>query len=323
MAQSTLRILVLAGGPDQERPVSLNSGAAVTQALREAGHDVQQHDIHPDDLSALDAFEAWPGDVIFPVLHGKWGEGGGLQALLDERGLPYVGSRAPAASRCMDKARTKAALIAAGLPTPAFEMIGPGETPHLAPPVVVKPPDEGSSLGLVICPDAPALAAARRELSGRYPRLMVEQYIAGRELTVGILGHLNSREATPPTHRALPPIQIVPATEFYDYQAKYDRDDTQYLFEIDLPTAVLEQVQAQALAAHDALGGRHLSRVDFMVDADGQPWILEINTLPGFTSHSLLPMAAKRAGMSMPTLTDHLARLALREYRNRSSRSKR
>src|SRR5690606_21079307 len=142
LARTGLNVLVLAGGPDRERAVSLKSGAEVAAALRAAGHSVREADIHPDDLSALDAFVDWPGDVVFPVLHGKWGEGGGLQRILDERGLPYVGCGGPAAKLCMDKYRTKLALVAQGLPTPPFEFVGVGQPITLRPPLVVKAPDE-------------------------------------------------------------------------------------------------------------------------------------------------------------------------------------
>lgn len=308
VADRTLKVLVLAGGPDRERPVSLQSGAQVAAALREAGHEVLERDISPDDLTALDAFTAWDGDVIFPVLHGRWGEGGGLQHILDERGLPYVGCSGPAAELCMDKHRTKMVLTSKSLPTPPCELLGPGQRLTLRPPLVLKAVDEGSSLGLAICRDAKAVSAARRRLGRQYPRLLAEQFIAGKEITVGIIAPADDAG---PAYHALPPIQIVPATEYYDYQAKYDRDDTRYLFEIDLPADVLGRVSELALAAHRALGVRHLSRVDFIVDAHHQPWILEINTIPGFTTHSLLPMAARQAGLTLPALVDRLARHAL------------
>lgn len=319
--RSPLKVMVLAGGPDRERAVSLRSGAQVSAALRAAGHAVEQHDVNESDLAALERFGAWGGDVVFPVLHGPWGEGGGLQRLLDERGLVYVGTRGPAARVCMDKAATKATLEAAGLPTPAHQVCAPGEPITLEPPVVIKPTGEGSSIGMAICHDAEALRSARRSLEAEYASLLVERYVAGREVTVGVL----ERAAGEPV--ALPPIEIVPQSEFYDYHAKYDSDETHYRFEIDLPRATLERLGEMALATHRAVGARHLSRVDFLVDDAARPWILEINTLPGFTTHSLLPMAADRYGLTLPALTDHLVRLARvaggesREARDTSSRS--
>ena len=305
MDGSSLHVLVLAGGPDREREVSFKSGAEVTAALRAAGHTVKQRDIHAQDLGALDRFVDWPGDVIFPVLHGPWGEGGGLQQLLDARGLPYVGTRAEAAALCMDKSATKRALRRNNLPTPEFAVVRDGEALELQPPVVVKATSEGSSIGMAICHDAAQLDKARTELGAQYDALMVERFITGREVTVGVLDKPDG------TSEALPPIEIVPAVDYYDFAAKYDRDDTQYRFDIDLPPHILDRLRDVALSAHRALGAAHLSRVDFMVDADGEPWVLEINTLPGFTTHSLLPMAAAEAGLAMPALVDRLARLAV------------
>jgi len=292
--------MVLAGGPDRERQVSLMSGAEVTSGLRQAGHEVMHRDIGPSDLSALEAFEAWTGDVIFPALHGSWGEGGGLQRILDERGLPYVGCSTVAADLCMDKHLSKLAFEAHGLPTPPSQIIGVGEAPTMPAPIVIKPLREGSSIDVMICYDAEGARRAHTAVAKRYDRLLVEKYIHGMELTVGILGD-----------EALPPIHIISSTDFYDYEAKYKREDTQYRFDIELPQSVLEQVSALALKAHRVLGCRHLSRVDIIVDDDSQPWVLEVNTIPGFTSHSLVPKAAARAGIAWPQLVDRLARMAM------------
>ncbi len=301
-----LRVLVLAGGPDREREVSLLSGRAVTAALEQAGHDVRQRDIGPDDLAALDEFATWPGQVIFPVLHGRWGEGGPLQAILDERGLAYVGSRADAAELCMDKHRSKQLLARNDIATPEHEILEPGQAPRLRPPVVVKPVNEGSSIGMAICHDRARLDAAVTELTEHHAPLMLERYIPGMELTVGVIESPGAYGPEP-----LPPIHVLPAGTFYDYDAKYERDDTQYLFEIDLPGLVLAELQRLALVTCELLGVRHLARVDFILDDSQQPWVLEVNTIPGFTGHSLLPMAAAHAGIDMPELTDRLVRLAL------------
>lgn len=308
MVAEKLKLMVLAGGPDREREVSLVSGAAVAKALRQVGHDVIERDIMPDHLHALDEFQAWGGQAIFPALHGRWGEGGALQQILDERSLPYVGCRAAAARLCMDKHQAKLAVKRVPIPTPRFELVT-AEQPHsLTAPLVVKAPHEGSTIGLEMCFTDDAVAAARQTLHRQYPTLLIEQYVKGRELTVGII---DSSEQEGGQCTALPPIHIVPAAGHYDYQAKYVRDDTQYLFDIDLPSATIEQVRDLAVRAHQTLGARHLSRVDFMVDEQGQPWFIEINTMPGFTSHSLLPMAAKRSGMTMEQLVDRLVRLAV------------
>lgn len=310
-----LKIMVLAGGPDREHEVSLLSGETVTAGLKQAGHDVIQRDIRPDNLAALDEFVAWGGQVVFPMLHGSWGEGGGLQRILQERGLRFVGCRADAAELCMDKHRAKQSMIAAGLPTPPFELLALGDRRSVSPPLVVKAPTEGSSIDLVICRDSEQVRRARSRLYKRHKHLLLEKFVSGKELTIGVFpaGQDSREDGTPLANgeRALPPIHIVPATEFYDYQAKYNRDDTQYLFNIDLPASVLGECKRVAVAAAKSLGCRHLCRVDLIVDAEGTPWILEINTIPGFTSHSLFPKAAAQAGITMPKLLDHLARQAL------------
>ncbi len=309
-------MLVLLGGPDPERAVSLKSGHEVAQALRAAGHDVTQGDLGPGDTAALDNFAAAHRDtgqaVVFPVFHGKWGEGGGAQALLEKCGLPYVGCRPEAAALCMDKARTKLVLRDAGLPTPDYELVDTAFPPDMKPPVVVKPNDEGSSLDLRICPDADSLADAWAHLAPHHDWLLVERLVTGREITIGVVEDAQGLPV------ALPPIQIVPATDFYDYAAKYERDDTQYRFDLGLDAAVTAELQQTALRAFEALGVRHLGRVDLFLeeptkDAALRPWIIEVNTLPGFTNHSLLPMASAHAGRPLPQLVDHLVRLALHD----------
>ena len=302
MSGTALKVMVLVGGPDRERSVSFMSGRQVTAALVHAGHDVRQCQIGPDELDCLDEFVRWRGDVIFPALHGAWGEGGTLQHLLDERELVYVGSSATAASLCMDKHRAKMALIDHGLPTPPHEIVGHDEPVMIEPPIVIKPLCEGSSIDLRLCLDGRSVDVARKRLGEQYKKLLVERYVAGQEMTVGVVGGADGDEA-------LPPIHIIPATEFYDYQAKYERDDTQFIFD-DLPLDQDEDLRHLALKTHTLLGCRHLSRVDFIVDDAGQPWILEVNTIPGFTGHSLVPMAAARIGMNLDVLVDHLTRLA-------------
>ena len=311
-----MKVMVLAGGPDREREVSLMSGQQVAAALREAGHDVIERDLSPTDTAALDEFALWPTEspgpaVVFPIFHGRWGEGGGAQQLLDQRGLSYVGCRETAARLCTDKTKTKQTLRDAGLPTPAFELLGchpeqprstfPGE---LAPPVVVKPNDDGSSIDLAICHDQAALDRAWAELSARNDALLVEQFIRGQEMTVGVIEDEHGQP------QALPSIHIVPATEFYDYEAKYVRDDTQYHFDA-VPPEVESRLGRLAVETFNALGCRHLARVDVFVDENHQPWVIEVNTLPGFTTHSLLPMAAQRHGLDMPALVDHLVKRAV------------
>ena len=304
--KKSLKILVLAGGPDKEHDVSLQSGCEVAQGLENAGHDVWIRDINPDDLSALDEFKQLDGDVIFPALHGPWGEGGGVQQILDSRNIKYVGCQAAAAQLCIDKQRTKELFLANGLSTPAFEVLADSEALDLKAPLVIKPVCEGSSIDILICEDDQAVDCGRRKLAGRYDKLMYEQFVSGRELTVGVLdGEGDAQEI------ALPVIEIVTQAAFYDYQAKYEREDTQYLFDFDMDARLMKQVQDLAVKAHRILGCRHMSRVDFILDDDGNPWLLEVNTIPGFTSHSLLPKAAKHAGIDWPQLVDRLVRMAV------------
>jgi D-alanine-D-alanine ligase len=304
-----LKVLVLAGGPDRERAVSLMGGAVVAEALRKAGHEVTKRDVMPDDLSALDEFSESGGDVVFPVLHGPWGEGGGLQRILSDRDVKYVGSGAGAASLCMNKHLTKLMVSEHGVKTPDAQLLLRGQKRTLGAPVVVKALEEGSTFGLAICKTEQEADAAQEALSKDYPKLLVERYVPGKELTVGVIGS----ERPGGGAEALPAIQIVPAGECYDYGAKYERDDTQYLFDIDLPEETLQQVRDWSLTAYRVLGVRHLCRVDFMVDGLGRPWFIEINTMPGFTTHSLLPMAAAKAGLNLAHLTNRLVRLACRD----------
>ena len=291
-------VLVLMGGPDAEREVSLHSGAAIARALRECGSfDVLEQVIDRPDAEDL---RGMPGDVIFPALHGAWGEGGPLQSLLEQIGRRYVGSRPPAAALAMDKLRTKSLLLDAGLPTPASCELAGQMTCPLPPPLVLKPVDEGSSVDIRICQTSEQVDQALRELTPRRARLMAEQFIPGREMTVAII-----------TGEAYPVIEIVPGTPFYDYEAKYLRDDTTYTVDPDINSDLTDELQSIALKIWELVGCRHLARVDFRVDPDNRPWCLEINTMPGFTDHSLVPMAAAHRGLSMATLCEKLVRAAL------------
>lgn len=296
--RSLLSVTVLAGGPSAEREVSLESGAAVADALRRSGHRVRLADVSPDDLHALDA----PADVIFPALHGAFGEDGTLQRILEQRGLAFVGSGSAASALAMDKAACKRRVAELGIPTPAYEVLDQARVPGIKPPAVVKPVDQGSSVGAHIARDAAALREAVRQTVEQFGRALVEAFIEGAEITIGMLDD-----------RPLPAIRIRPGRDFYDYEAKYRDARTEYCFDTGLEAAVLEQLATLSLRAFEHIGCRHLARVDWIVDAAGQPWFLEINTLPGFTSHSLLPKAAARAGIGFEALCDRLVRMALRD----------
>lgn len=304
MNQTTVTVLM--GGPDAEHDVSLQSGSRVAEAL--AGFDdlvVRRRVLPrttPPDRDALAAMlDEDACDVVFPVLHGPWGEGGPLQRMLESIGRPFVGCGAEAAAIAMDKLASKRAAAIAGLPTPDAVELMDGRDIPLEVPYVIKPVDEGSSVGVRFVHDAGDAAPAIAELRPSHRRLMAESFVRGRELTVGILDD-----------RTLPVIEIVPTTTFYDYEAKYLRDDTRYVVDPGLPEGVATTIAESSLSLHRAIGARQLSRVDWLLETpeDGSPprcWFLEVNTMPGMTSHSLVPMAAAAIGIDFPTLCRSLA----------------
>ena len=290
-----LRVVVLMGGPDAEHDVSLRSGSQVVAALENSGLVVTPLVVDRPSVETLRELDA---DVVFPVLHGPFGEGGPLQERLEAAQVPFVGCGSSAARLGMDKLACKQAVAAAGVPTPEAERLRPGLPSRLEPPVVIKPIDDGSSVGVRLCSTPRDVAEARRVLEPRFERLMIERLVHGREITVGLLdGH------------PLPIIEIVPAEGFYDYQAKYLRDDTRYVIDPSIDPSHAEQCRRHAIAAWQAIGCRDLARVDFLLDEDG-PWFLEINTMPGMTDHSLLPKAAAHAGCPMPMLCRSLVERA-------------
>lgn len=298
----TISVTVLRGGPSSEREVSLESGAAVADACRRLGYCVFESDIGPDHLGALDH----QADVIFPVLHGTFGEDGQLQAILEKRGLAYVGCDAAASRLAMDKNATKEVWRRAGLPTAPWTTVDSPALPlampcDLRPPVVVKPVAEGSSIGVYLCDTIEALEKAVAEGVPAHGVLLVEKRLCGPELTVGVLGET-----------AMPIIQIKPADGFFDFQAKYQRNDTAFLFDTDLDEETYRRVQDLAIQAFRASGCRDFSRIDFIVDCELGPQLLEVNTIPGFTGHSLMPKAAAKAGIPFDSLVERLVEMALR-----------
>ncbi len=293
MNEPRREVLVLGGGPDAEREVSLASAAAVAGALRTAGYTVHERTI---GRVTLDELRALPGDVIAPILHGPFGEGGPLQELLERDGRPYVGAPPRAARLAMDKVASKligATLGASVTPSAVFDP-DDGVCP-LELPVVVKPVKEGSTIGLFVCRTRDEWDAAHAATAARARPAMVEPFIRGREITVAIVAG-----------EALPIIEIAPADGLYDYDAKYQRNDTRYTPRPELPPGVAERASRDALALAEAIGCACLSRADFLLTPDGTPWLLEINTMPGFTDHSLVPMAARATGVEMPALCARL-----------------
>lgn len=320
MANQT-HVLVLGGGPDAEREVSIKSATGIAEALRAGGeYEVTLNII--DQPTAKEIAEM-PGDVVFPYLHGPWGEGGPLQDLLESaesggagaaRGRPFVGSNARASRAAMDKIHTKQVALELGIPTPAFWVLSTRDSVCPSPlPVVIKPIHEGSTIGLHVCTSraeyAAAVEAVKKDQAGGLQRpYMIEPKVGGdkgaRELTVGFIDG-----------EALPVIEIRPKQGLYDYEAKYTRDDTQYLMEnqIDVPEATIKKIKKQTARLCKAMGIRHIARTDFMLDGDGIAWLLEVNTTPGFTDHSLVPKAARYGGIETPALCNRLVAMALRD----------
>jgi len=299
------RVAVLMGGTSSEREVSLNSGANVLEALKARGVDAHAVDGIPSLVKAL-ADKKF--DRVFNILHGNkgGGEDGVLQGLLEALGAPCTGSGVLGTALAMDKIRSKQVWLALGLPTPRYLRIEKGADVHAAArslglPVIVKPSCEGSSVGVSrVFNDADLEAAV--ELAARYPgELLMEQLIEGQELTVGILGE-----------QALPSIRIVPAGEYYDYHAKYVAEDTQYLCP-GLEGEPEQEIRRLALAAFHAIGCSGWSRVDVMRDKAGKFYLLEVNTAPGMTSHSLVPKAAAQVGIDFETLCWRILETSFKE----------
>jgi D-alanine-D-alanine ligase len=293
------KVAVLFGGKSGEREVSLKSGSAVLAALLRQGVNAEAFDPATRPLHDLEGY-----DRAMISLHGRFGEDGTIQGALELMGISYTGSGVMASSIGMDKWRTKMIWSALGVATPAFELVTADSDfaaieQKLGLPLFVKPANEGSSIGISKVKASGDLKAAYEFAAKSDPLVIAEQFVGGGEYTVGILGD-----------RALPIVRIVPANEFYDYEAKYLRDDTQYLCPCGLPPAQEASIQAEALQAFKAIGGQGWGRVDFLMDEQGQHYFLEVNTSPGMTDHSLVPMAAKAAGISFDELVLKILELA-------------
>ena len=295
------KVAVLMGGISAERAVSLKSGARVLAALKAKGVDAHAFDPKERGLEALIGERF---DCAFVILHGRYGEDGTIQGALELLGIPYTGSGVLASALAMDKWRTKLVWQSSGIPTPRSELLSRDSDMHavatrLGLPLMVKPANEGSSIGMTKVKTASALAEAYA-LAANYDRVVIaEAFIDGVELTAGILGD-----------KPLPLIKLETPREFYDYEAKYQANDTRYLIPCGLPPDAERIVQDEALFAFQALGCRGWGRVDVMLDRSGKPYFLEVNTLPGMTDHSLVPMAARHAGLSFEDLCLRILELA-------------
>ncbi|MDX9719704.1 MAG: D-alanine--D-alanine ligase [Myxococcota bacterium] len=290
------KVLLLLGGETAEREVSLKTGAAIEKALRSRAYDVEAFDWSSQRASEL--LESRP-DVVFNALHGGAGENGELQGLLEILKIPYTGSGVLSSALCMDKERTKRLAAACGVPTAEWQTLGRAsalELPCPLPfPCVVKPSEEGSSVGVSIVHEASAYpAAVQAALQGR-GEVMVERYVAGKEVTVAVVDGV-----------ALGTCEIVPAQGFYDYAAKYQRNDTRYLTPSTLPPQLDAQVMELAVNSYSVLGCRGVARVDFLVERDRDAFLLELNTVPGMTEKSLVPKIAAACGIDFDTLCEWL-----------------
>jgi D-alanine-D-alanine ligase len=293
-----LTISVLLGGPSAEREVSLRSGAAVARALRSLGHTVHEIDPTPGDLR-LPAGT----DVVFLALHGTYGEDGTVQAELEALGVPYTGCDVEASRLAFDKVLTKQRCLEAGVPTARFAVLDSVTAPWprgWSPPVVLKPVRQGSSVGLRFVERVEDWPAALSEAFRFDHEVLMEERILGREVTVGILGD-----------EALPVVEVRPKGGAYDYRHKYTAGETDYLCPAPFDEETTRRIQDAGLGAFRAVGGREYARVDAMVRANGEPVVLEVNTLPGMTETSLLPKAAAAAGLSYAALCQRMVALAL------------
>ena len=337
-----MKVTVLMGGRSSEREISLRTGRGIAQSLRNLGHDVTALDTATGKLlpageeerAALPAAEVAnlpakaevavassatlrDADVVFVALHGGEGEDGTIQALLELTGRPYTGSGVMASAVAMNKAMSKRIFEHGGIPTPRWVLIADGRMPETIDlealgglPLVVKPNAEGSTVGLSIVEDAAQLPEAI-ELAARYgPEVLVEEFIAGRELTVAVMGD-----------DALPIVEIRPKSGFYDYESKYTAGMSEYFCPADLPEPLAAKVRELGIRAHQVLGCAGVSRVDFRLDAQNEAWCLEVNTVPGMTPTSLVPMAAKARGMTYDQVVQRMLDLAVTEAQRRRGRT--
>ena len=304
-SRSSLRIVVLLGGDSAEREISLKSGAAVSQALAALGHQVIDVDPAETSLTTYD----WQGvDVVFIALHGTFGEDGGVQEILENAGVPYTGSGPQASRLAFSKSAAKERFALQQVPTPAYVLIHESDTAErirreaaaIGYPLVVKPDAQGSSLGVSIVRTPDDLAQALTQCFHYDSFGLLEAYVAGTEWTVGMIDD-----------EPLPLIRIASDRGFFDFQAKYEDDATRYEFDFDVPAEVTAGIERAAQNACRALETRGLARVDVLLDRFHRPWVLEVNTVPGLTDHSLVPKAAARRGLSFASLCERLVRSCL------------
>ncbi len=304
-----LKVAVLMGGIGAERNISLQSGANMAAAIREAGFETVEYDITRDDMRILDDGTI---DVFFLALHGEFGEDGQLQEILEKKNLCYTGCDSRASRLAFDKIASKEIFEQAGVTVPRHICLSAqtsaeglvGRLGKIGEKFVVKPIRQGSSVGVAIVAGYEEAAAAAVKIFGEFGDCMIEQFIEGREVTVGIL-----------SGKALAIIEIRSKQEFYDYHAKYLDDATEFLFDTVTDEKTVIEINRSAITCFDSLGCRHFGRVDMILSDSGEPYVLEINTLPGLTTHSLLPKAAARAGLSNSQLCTAIIEAALETFK--------
>lgn len=305
------KVLVLMGGISTEREISLKSGNAVANALREAGYTVETLDINPDNVSEIAKINP---DVVYIALHGKYGEDGCIQGMLEWMGIPYTGPGVAASAICMDKALTKKVLVQSGIPTPKsleytkaectdVEVIKNELVEKLGIPVVLKSPCQGSSIGVVIVRDESSVADAIEEVFKYGDIMLAEQFVTGVEISVPVVGNENPD--------VYPIIEIVPTSEFYDFESKYTPGMSEHIIPARINATATERVNKYAKEAYEKTGCRGVSRIDFIVDENDNPYVIEINTIPGMTATSLVPDSARHLGIDFPQLVDKIVKLAL------------
>ncbi|MHC4130998.1 MAG: D-alanine--D-alanine ligase family protein [Planctomycetota bacterium] len=308
-SKSQLKVSVLAGGVGEERQVSLKSGECIWQALSNEGVNTTMADIVPDNLTALNEDGT---DVFFLALHGKFGEDGQLQAIMEERNLIYTGSGPDASKLAFDKMASKAMFTAANASTPKALAFNPKfsceefkkQLNWGSDKFVIKPIRQGSSVGVSIVDGIDAAFETADKTYQQFGDCMIEQHISGREITVGIL-----------CGQALPIIEIRPREDFYNFHSKYVDEQTDYLFDTITDTSLVSRIKQAGVDCFQAVGCRDFGRVDFILGDDGKAYALEINTIPGFTTHSLLPKAAAKKGLSMGQLCVKIIEAAIENKR--------
>ncbi|WP_053219372.1 D-alanine--D-alanine ligase [Virgibacillus senegalensis] len=307
-----MKIAVLYGGTSGEREVSLSTGKGIIQALKKNGHEVTGIDFHPERLDELMKLEA---DLVFIGLHGKYGEDGRIQGLLDIRNIPYVGSGVLASALAMDKAKAKQIFEKNQLPVAKGIAIPTKRHTHqeimnliqeqFTPPYVVKPNQEGSTLGLTIVKNEEQLPEAVKNAVQSDDTLLVEEFVSGREFTVAVIGAQGEEEA-------LPVIEIIPKNDYYDFDSKYKPGGSEHIVPAHISDSLTEEMQSIAVRAHQLLGCDVYSRVDFIVTEANRPVVLEVNTLPGMTPTSLFPDAARVIGLSYEQMVERFVTLSLK-----------